>query len=309
MLVVLRIISASEPGRHVQIRGDQVLKVGRSGWADLCIAGDSKLLDIHFTVQATADGCIVESLDKRGPTLVNGKPISSIVVYDGDLIEAGSTKFQLTIEGGASKPSEPPPEEKKSTNPTGDTATAAAALGLVGVCAYLEFADDIKPLASAATDGDELINQLVLKKKYQDAIRLRAYLLDKRQAVFWASLCLKEVSDVLPSDQDAPLAAAEAWVKEPTEERRRASEKAAADSKYSGPGATLALSAFWSDGSLSPEGSDEVPPDDRLTSQGVTASLVMAAYLGEPTQAESRFKLFLTRGKAIADGSVPLPVK
>ena len=34
---------------------------------------------------------------------------------------------------------------------------------------------------------------------------------------------------------------------------------------------------------------------------------MMAAYLGQPTEAEARFGAFLARGKAVADGTVPLP--
>jgi len=308
MLVVLRIISSAGPARHVQIRSDQVLRVGRSGWADLTVPGDARLLDIHFSVRCESRGCIVESLESSGPTLVNGEPVTQSVVYNGDVIEAGSTKFQVSIEGGPPRPSdiEPPPEAVDS--PAVVAAATTAAMGLVGICVYLELSEDIQPLASAAADGDELIEQLTEQKKFQDAIRLRSHLLEKRQAVWWGCVCLREdVSAELPEDQLASISAAELWVKDPSESHRRSSEKAAADIKYAGPGGTLALSAFWSDGSLAPEGSEDVPPDERLTSQGVTASLVMAAYLGDPTKSEGRFTDFLAKGKSIADGSIPLP--
>ena len=172
--VVLRVISAVDPGRRVQIRSDQILKVGRSGWADLCVASDEKLRDIHFHVRCGPEGCLVESLDKQAPTLVNGDPVTTAVVYDGDLIQAGSTKFAVTIEGGPEKPIEVPPEEEETANTdSAAPAAAAAAMGLVGVCAYLEFADDIQPLAVEFEDGDQLIEQLEVKRKFQDAIRLR----------------------------------------------------------------------------------------------------------------------------------------
>ena len=108
-------------------------------------------------------------------------------------------------------------------------------------------------------------------------------------------------------NQTAAVDAAADWVQDPSESRRRAAEAKAAEAKYSGPGATLALSAFWSDGSLAPEGSPEVEADERLTSQGVTAALVAAAYVGDPTTAPDRFKAFLERGQEVADGKISLP--
>jgi hypothetical protein len=58
---------------------------------------------------------------------------------------------------------------------------------------------------------------------------------------------------------------------------------------------------------LAPEGSPDVEPDERLTAQGVTAALITAAYLGDPTKAADRFRTFLDRGKEIAEGRIKIP--
>ena len=67
----------------------------------------------------------------------------------------------------------------------------------------------------------------------------------------------------------------------------------------------LALSAFWSDGSIAPPEAPHVPADDRLVCQGVTAALITAAYLGDPGLAEDRLRAFLNRGKLVAEGKEP----
>jgi hypothetical protein len=163
-------------------------------------------------------------------------------------------------------------------------------------------------MAAKAATSDELIEKLARQEKFQDALRLRAHLLTKRQAVWWACLCVRdELDESLPAPQMSPLRAAAEWVGQPDEEHRRAAEKEAAAVKFSGIGATIALSAFWSEGSISPQGNPEVPADERLSSQGVAAALVTAAYHGDPTKATERFHAFLTKGQDIAQEKVPLP--
>ena len=309
MLVVLQTSSDGGPGRRVQLRSDQVLKVGRSGWADFCVAGDPHLMEIHFEVCCAPQGCLVRGLSPDAPTLINGNPIEVAVAYDGDEIQAGATKFRLVIDGGPIRemPAEPEPVVETPA-PTPTPAAVGAVLGLAGVCAYLEFADDVTALADRAASADEMIAELATREKFQDALRLRAYLLEKRQAVWWGCHCLREeLDEPLPEDQTAAVDSAADWVEDPCESRRRAAEAKAGDAKYSGPGASLALSAFWSDGSLAPDGSPEVEADKRLTSQGVAAALVAAAYVGDPTTAPDRFKAFLKRGQDMADGQIPFP--
>jgi hypothetical protein len=188
------------------------------------------------------------------------------------------------------------------------TNTRPAQLSLVATCTYLEFAEDVSTPAATVKSSDELITQMAAEGKYLDALRLRAYLLTKREAVWWGYLCVRDDLDQpLPKPQIAALEAAAAWVGEPDEKNRRAAEERAAALKYSGVGATLALSAFWSDGSIAPEGNPEVRPDERLTSQGVAAALIAAAYHGDATKATSRIHAFLNRGKEIAAAKISLP--
>lgn len=310
MLVVLKTTSDGAP-RQVQLRTDQVLKIGKSGWADFSISGDPTLLDEHFEVHCAADGCRVRSLSPDATLLINGEPSAQGHVFDGDEIRAGNTIFRVIVQGGPARPlATEAAVELETADPLTATAAVAtgAALSLAGICAYLDFGDDVKTLANTAQAPEILIAQLTADEKFQDAIKLRAYLLEKRQAVWWGCCCCREeLSGELPSAQTTAVDAAATWVEDPSEANRRAAETKAAELNYSGPGATLGLSAFWSTGSLAPEGSPDVEPDERLTAQGVTAALITAAYLGDPAQAPERFRTFLERGKDIADGRIPIP--
>jgi hypothetical protein len=311
MLVVLKTTSDGAP-RQVQLRTGQVLKVGKSGWADFSISGDSSLEDEHFEVVCAADGCHVRVLGPSAAVFINGHATPRGEVFDGDEIRAGQTLFRVIVQGGPARsaPEQPASEPEVATPIAGSPAAAAtgAALSLAGICAYLEFGADIKTLANTAPSADVLIDKLTAEEKFQDAIKLRAYLLDKRQAVWWGCYCCREELDgKLPSEQEEAVNSAALWVEDPNESNRRAAETKAAELNYSGPGATLGLSAFWSNGSLAPEGSPDVEPDERLTAQGVTAALITAAYLADPTKAANRFRTFLERGKEIADGKLKIP--
>jgi hypothetical protein len=311
MLVVLKTTSDGAP-RQVQLRTGQVLKVGKSGWADFSIGGDPTLEDEHFEVVCAADGCHVRVLGPSAAVFINGHATPRGTVFDGDEIRAGKTLFRVIIQGGPVRPlpeqSQNEPQASVTAANTAAVAATAAALSLAGICAYLEFGADIKALANTTPTADLLINKLVADEKFQDAIKLRAFLLEKRQAVWWGCYCCREELDgQLPNEQVEAVDAAALWVEDPSESNRRAAETKAAELNYSGPGATLGLSAFWSNGSLAPEGSPDVDPDERLTAQGVTAALITAAYLGDPTKAPDRFRTFLERGKDIAGGKIKIP--
>jgi predicted component of type VI protein secretion system len=310
MIVVLQATSNDSRPQRLQLRAHQVAKVGRSEWADFSFSNDTMMSDVQFEIRSTGDTCLVRSLSADTPTLVNGEEIESIAIHDGDQIEAGQTKFRVRIEGERPATRLQPtiaPEASPATMPP-STLAPAKELSLVATCTYLEFADDVGVLATRAATSDELIEKLARQEKFQDALRLRAHLLTKRQAVWWGCLCVRdELDQPLPAPQLAPLKAAAAWVGEPDEEHRRTAENEAAAVKFSGIGATLALSAFWSNGSIAPEGNPEVPADERLTSQGVAAALISAAYHGDPTKATERFHAFLAKGKEIAEKKIALP--
>ena len=69
------------------------------------------------------------------------------------------------------------------------------------------------------------------------------------------------------------------------------------------------MAAFWSGGSIVPAELNAVPPDDKLTGQAVTSSLMIAAVSGDPTKAKERYRSFLAKAPDIASGKIPLPEK
>lgn len=160
--------------------------------------------------------------------------------------------------------------------------------------ATAQLAPGIAPLA--------FVEKLDAASLFADAVDFLARALPKREAVWWACVCTRE----LPAKPEQPLLmaalkAAEAWVLRPSEENRRAAEAAANATRISHPARWAAMGAFWSGGSMAPPGSPEVKPADDFTAKAVSGAVQMAAGL-DPAAIEARRKAFVAYGIDIAKG-------
>jgi hypothetical protein len=109
-----------------------------------------------------------------------------------------------------------------------------------------------------------------------------------------------------PAMKPADLAvrqAAEAWVRKPTEESlRRTAWELAQKTDFRSPEAWAAVGAFWSGGSMAPEGAPVVPPGDNLTGVANSGAVMMAWVRGHPERANDRMTRFLAAARDIAAG-------
>lgn len=168
----------------------------------------------------------------------------------------------------------------------------------------LELEDGPRAALAGAQTAAEGVQQLEAQGFRNDAIRLAAHALPKREAVWWACMCSAAVPDPSLSPADASArAAAEAWVRKPTDDPlRRAAWEAAQKTAFRTPEAWAAVGAFWSGGSMSPQGQPVVPPADHLTGVAISGAVVMAAVRGHPERADARFGRFLVAALDIAAG-------
>jgi hypothetical protein len=167
---------------------------------------------------------------------------------------------------------------------------------------------ELEPPALALLDGLPTAADGMLKLEAaglrNEAARLAAHALPKREAVWWGCMCARAVPDpaLLPVDADA-LLAAEAWVRKPNEEAlRRAAMEAAQRTAFRSPEAWAAVGAFWSGGSMAPAGQPVVPPPDHLTGVAVSGGVVLAAVRLRPDRAQDRLARFLAAARDIAAG-------
>jgi hypothetical protein len=149
----------------------------------------------------------------------------------------------------------------------------------------------------------QYIDLLTEKNLYPDAVRVLAHGLPKREAVWWACLCLREALGANPREKiKLALEAAEKWAKRPTEENRRDGLKAAETAGFGTPAGMTAMAAFWSSGSLAPPEAPVVPPADDLTAGAVAGAVLLTAIGSAPDEVPKRHRRFLALGLAVACG-------
>lgn len=171
------------------------------------------------------------------------------------------------------------------------------------ICQSVTLTPEAKALEKPGALAPVLFEAMVSQGLYVDAVRFLARGLPKREAVWWACLCAR---DRLPPEPSpvilAALKAAEDWVYKPTEENRRAAMVKAEAAQFDTPSSWAAVGAFWSGGSMSPEGNPVVPPGEHLTGLAVAGSIMLAAAQTEPQHATERYQQFLAYGANIARG-------
>lgn len=171
------------------------------------------------------------------------------------------------------------------------------------ICGKYEQAAEILPLLSEGMSPGAFIDKLVEEDRLQEASRFLAHALPKREAVWWACLCVREaMQDAGDESAEELVTLAETWVRKPTDENRRSAMAAAEDAGFDSPASWAAIAAFWSGDSLTPADLPPVAPSDELTGTAVAAATMLAALTGDPVTAPDRFRHFLERGVDVAQG-------
>lgn len=155
-------------------------------------------------------------------------------------------------------------------------------------------------LQQSAADA---LNSLIDAGSLEDALKLIAHALPKRESVWWACICSRSVLGSGPSgDELHAINAAEAWVYEPTDDNARAAYAWAEKLGFKTPGGWAAVAAFWSSGTLSPPDQPVVPPADYLTGVAVAGAVMLAAVVDPVSEIAARHQSFIAYGKEIASG-------
>lgn len=124
------------------------------------------------------------------------------------------------------------------------------------------------------------------------AILFTALMLPKREAVWWGCLCLRGLglADVKTAEG---IAAAEAWVRKPDEDERRAAGQTAEVHNFEGPGAWIAFAAFTTGGSLAPAGLQAVPPPPDIAGRSVYAAIMQGLACDDALERIGRMRCVL----------------
>ncbi|MCM2369870.1 DUF6931 family protein [Aporhodopirellula aestuarii] len=291
MIALIQVVRGPGIGRRIQLRGGQRATIGGTDHADYRLADDRGLEAIHFEMDCRGGECRVIAR-ANAPMLVNGQAVQEGRIMTGDTITVSRTTFAVTVEGAVETQ-----HDEASEDLAAEATQIAAAMTMVDLCGHLDLDDDVTPIALRHEDVEPLIAELTETEMYFPALRLRANTLPRIHAVWWACVCVRNLESKLSMKtlDLAALEAAEHWVKDPSDETRRAAE-AASEAAGGGAAGLIAYAAFTSGGGIGHPDVDPVEPDERLCGALVAGALMVAGYC-DPPNVHSVMSEMLANGK------------
>ena len=177
------------------------------------------------------------------------------------------------------------------------------AVPLAPLLPHMELDASGQQLLDGAADAATGLERLQGAGRMVEAARIAAYALPKREAVWWACMCARATPDAKATGEDrAALDAAETWVRMPDEKARRAAMTAAEKAGFNSAESWAAVGAFWSGGSMAPDGQPVVPPADHLTGSAIAGAVLLSAVRITPERQKERLARFLGSARDIATG-------
>ncbi|MEK6236098.1 MAG: FHA domain-containing protein [Planctomycetales bacterium] len=283
MRVILEAIVGPATGQRINLTRGYAVRVGKTSWADVSVSEDPDMADIHFSLEYVADRCVLRTVSSA-ETLVNGDATAECVLQPGDQVKAGKTTFRVVFQDADGRMISQAPSSDEDAQPEEEEPPSA-----MDYCDNLELSSDGQPLLEAKPTPEDLLDQLLGKNLWVDALRFCAHWLPKRTAIEWGVQCHRGRGQ-LPAAHDHALTVVEDWIGESTEENRRRAEAIAEEQEYSNAACWCAAGVFWHDGSIGPAEFGPVPPADHLTSLAIAASMALAGPAISPDQAKDFVK-------------------
>ena len=299
--VVLQVVNGPLSGQRIQIRQGQIAKVGRTEWADFCIAADTQMADVHFALEGDARGWKLRDLSGRG-VQVNRVAVSEAALNTGDRLRAGATEFSITMLGEPSSGGNAAIGNAAGVNAKSAMGTASPADSSQVLASTIAERVELDPDARALLTPEHLpegyFELLKSRGLWLDAVRFLAMWLPKREAVRWGCRCHAQFPPVAPLEQQI-LVATDAWVDKPEDDLRRAAMDLARKNDFKSSSAWLASAAFWSTGSILDREQPAVAADEGLTGRTVAVVLLALAFKAQPTAPGPIWQSFLKLGEPL----------
>lgn len=178
--------------------------------------------------------------------------------------------------------------------------TAASARAIVDEG---ELESDSAQLLKESMRPEAFINALIEADRLPDAIKVMARALPVREAVWWACVCTRQMAG-LDGDkaQSDGVAAAEAWVYDPSDANREKAFEVVKTHDSTGGGTLCAMAAAYSAGNVPLGEGQSVDLDTSILPQLLTGAVMTAAAEQQGEAIKARLRLFLSSGEDIARG-------
>jgi hypothetical protein len=311
MSVFLKIVADGIARDAAVIAAGRALVIGRSDSADLPFPNDSMMSSRHASIQIRGSQCLLQDLGSTNGTTLNGDPFTSGEIQVGDLFQCGSTCFQIEwshratafLSPGALVGSADPSAAVKQTARKGRESlppellqdsgfVAAAADEIVGT---YRLRQSVKLTPEANETPPEFLGRLMQLRNLDSALEFLAFALPRRCAVAWLVRSARTMTELTPEEQTMISIAGE-WLKTPVDSLRRKLFAECQTIETARPVHWIGSAAFFSSGSIAPEGSPVVAPGPKVAGQCVFAGITMTVLAAPPTEHSARRKQVLEMG-------------
>lgn len=284
MNVSLRVIQGPSSGDSALLKLQSPIELGADANADLVLNTDSSTSATTVLAVGLPGGCRIYTADGKPAIGIANRNVSDAVLRIGERFQIADFLIQVT----------PSDELEADQEPPADLETAEAFIQRMEI--DLD-AEELALLDQSMPPADYLA-ALEAAGHLTAALSMLAHLLPKQESVKWSCECVRQrFGDSLSGPQANALATAERWATTPDENSRRAAEQIAAAFPQPDCFSFPCLAAFWSEGSMAPVGSPEVPPADHLTGKAVSATLLDAAGKTVPPPFDETIQSFLDLAK------------
>jgi hypothetical protein len=142
---------------------------------------------------------------------------------------------------------------------------------------------------------------LTSQGKVEDAVTICAYLLPRREAVWWACGCTRDLLGDIPHAQAAGILAAEAWVAQPDDAHRQTALELGDQGDSNDPVTWLALSAGWTGGFLVSNPKQQVPMPQYMTARAARIAITISALKVKRAERPARLQACVAEGIKLAE--------
>jgi hypothetical protein len=165
---------------------------------------------------------------------------------------------------------------------------------------FESFPEALRNIGAEPTDESPVafLKRLAAEGKPDHANSVCAYLLPRREAVWWGCQSARRLLGDQARSDTAELKAAEAWVREPTEENRQAALDIGTRAASNEPLTWLALAAGWSSGTFA---STPFPVPAHMTARAVYVALLICSRIANANERLVRLQTCIAEGIRLAE--------
>jgi hypothetical protein len=150
----------------------------------------------------------------------------------------------------------------------------------------------------------DFLKKLAADGRIGDAVTFCAYLLPRREAVWWACGCVRILSGDLTTDQAAGLLAAEAWVYKPDDGHRQDALEIGTRGDGKDAVTWLARAAGWSGGFRNASQNRQEPIAPYMTARAVRIAVLFSAAKVDGAERLQRMQACISEGIKLAENGL-----